>query len=62
LATLPWIEARSIRPNVATQQVTFGFRDKEAFSLDEVKNAIETKTPFRLGRVIQQPQRGDQQP
>jgi hypothetical protein len=35
--------------------VTFGFRDKEAFSLDEIQTAIETKTTFRVGKVVKRP-------
>jgi hypothetical protein len=35
--------------------VTFGFAKKEDFNLDEVKKAIEEKTPFKVGPVVDGP-------
>jgi hypothetical protein len=55
LSTLPWVETTSIRPDTDAEQVTFGFREKGAFSLEEVRTAIETKTPFRVGKVVKGP-------
>jgi hypothetical protein len=51
LSTLPWVEADSIRPNVSRQQVRFGYNNKEDFNLDEVKEAIEGSTKFKVGKV-----------
>jgi len=55
LSTLPWVEQDSIRPDVSKQQVTFGFKSKDDFNLDEVKSAIEEKTSFKVGEVVNGP-------
>jgi hypothetical protein len=55
LATLPWVEKDSIAPNVKTQHVTFVVKDKKLFNLDEVKEAIEGKTRFKVGAIISGP-------
>ena len=58
LSTLPWVEKDSIRPDTSKQQVTFGFKKKEDFSLDEVKKAIEGQTSFKVGQVVSGPEPG----
>jgi hypothetical protein len=55
LSTLPWVEQTAIRPDVSKQQVTFGFKNKEDYNLDEVTKAIEEKTSFKVGQVIKEP-------
>lgn len=55
LSTLPWVEQDSIRPDVTKQQVTFGFKKKDDFNLDEVKKAIEGQTSFKVGKVVSGP-------
>lgn len=35
--------------------MTFGFKSKEDFKLEEVKKAIEEKTEFKVGKVVKQP-------
>jgi hypothetical protein len=54
LSTLPWVEKDSIRPDASKQEVTFGFKKKEDFKLDEVKEAIESRTDFKVGKVVEQ--------
>ena len=54
LSTLPWVEQDSIKPDTSKQQVTFGFRKKEDFNYDEVKKAIEGKTDFKVGEILNQ--------
>jgi hypothetical protein len=53
LSTLPWVEQASIKPNTTKQQVTFAVKDKKSFDLDEVKKTIESKTGFKVGKVLQ---------
>jgi hypothetical protein len=36
--------------------VTFGFKKKEDFKLDEVKTAIEENTKFKVGEVVKGPE------
>lgn len=55
LETLPWVEKASISPNVSKQQVSFNFKNKSDFKLDEVKNAIESKTRFKVGELVKGP-------
>jgi hypothetical protein len=40
------------------QQVRFAVKDKKDFNLDELKQAIEEKTPFKLGQVLKGPEEG----
>ena len=54
LATLPWVEKGSIKPDTDTQEVTFGFRKKDDFNYDQFKEAIEGKTDFKVGKVLHQ--------
>jgi hypothetical protein len=54
LSTLPWVEQDSIKPDTTKQQVTFGFKKKEDFDLDAVKETIEEKTSFKVGKVLHQ--------
>jgi hypothetical protein len=55
LSTLSWIEKDAIRPDASKQQVTFGFRDKKDFKLEEVRQVIESRTDFKVGEVIEEP-------
>lgn len=55
METLPWVAKDSIRPNLGKQQVRFGMKNRSDFNLDEVKQAIESKTPFKVGKVVEGP-------
>jgi hypothetical protein len=55
LQTLPWVEKDSITPNLGKQQVSFNFKDKSDFKMDEVKNAIESNTRFKVGELVKGP-------
>ena len=55
LSTLPWVEKDTIAPDVSKQQVRFAVKDKKSFDLDEVKEAIEEKAGFTLGKVLSGP-------
>jgi len=54
LATLPWVEKDTIEPDAKTQQVTFGFKKKSDFKYDEVKEVIESRTDFKVGKVVEE--------
>lgn len=41
LATLPWVEQSSIKADVATKEVRFGLRDKAAFNMEAIQDALE---------------------
>jgi hypothetical protein len=43
LATLPWVEQKSIVTDIATKEVQFRLADKSKFNLDEVKKALEAQ-------------------
>jgi hypothetical protein len=55
LSTLPWVEKASIKPDTTRQRVSFAVKDKKSFNLDEVKEAIEGKTSFKVGKVLKEP-------
>ena len=55
LSSLPWVDKDSIKPDASKQQVTFGFKNKDDFDLDAVKKAIEGKTEFHVGKVVEGP-------
>ena len=55
LSSLPWVDRDSIKPDTSNQQVTFGFKNKDDFDLDAVKKAIEGKTEFTVGKVVEGP-------
>ena len=55
LSSLPWVDKGSIEPDAKKQQVTFKFSKKEDFDLDAVKKAIEGKTEFTVGKVVEGP-------
>lgn len=40
LATLPWVETKSIVADRKIQQAKFTVKDKRAFNLDEVKQVL----------------------
>lgn len=40
LATLPWVEENSVRPDRKTRQVRFTLRDRAAFDPDAMRAAI----------------------
>ena len=40
LATLPWVETDTIKPNGRTRQVKFTITDRAKFDLEEVKRAL----------------------
>jgi hypothetical protein len=52
--SLPWVEKDAIRPDTTRQRVTFGYHNEEDFNLDEVKEAIEGSTRFKVGKVLNQ--------
>jgi hypothetical protein len=54
LSTLPWVEKETISPDTNKQRVTFGFKKKEDFNVEEVKKTIEEKTSFKVGKVLSQ--------
>jgi len=54
LSTLPWVEKRSIKPDTDNQQVTFGYRNKDEFDYDAVKDTIEGQTNFKVGEILHQ--------
>jgi hypothetical protein len=35
--------------------VTFGFKSKDDFKLDDVRQAIESRTRFKVGKVLDGP-------
>ena len=45
----------TVPPDTSKQQVTFGFKKKEDFNVDEVKKAIEGQTSFKVGQVVSGP-------
>lgn len=55
LSTLPWVEKDSIKPDTKKQQVRFAVKDKKKFNLEEVKKAIESRTDFKVGKVLSGP-------
>jgi hypothetical protein len=55
LSTLPWVEMDTFAADVGKQQVRFALKDKKSFDLDEVKEAIESATSFKVGKVLQRP-------
>jgi hypothetical protein len=40
LATLPWVEKRTIAADRATRTARFGINDKSQFSLEKIKEAL----------------------
>jgi hypothetical protein len=50
LATLPWVEQRSIETNVKTHEVRFNLKDKAAWDEEKVKNALKDQS-FPVVRV-----------
>ena len=55
LSTLPWVEQASIKPDTTKQRVRFSVKEKKRFNLDEIKEAIEGNTPFKVGKQLQGP-------
>ena len=45
----------SLRANLKKQQITFGFRDKGKWNEDEVRQAIEKNTIYKVGEVLKEP-------
>ena len=41
LATLPWVEQKSIQIDIPTREVRFNLTDKTAWNEDEVKTALK---------------------
>jgi hypothetical protein len=58
LSTLPWVEQGTMVADTKKQEVRFAVKDKKDFNLDELKQAIEEKTPFKLGKVLKGPEEG----
>lgn len=56
LSTLPWVEADSIRTSTAKQQATIGFKNKNDWDEDAVRETIETKTSYKVGKVLSKPE------
>ena len=57
LSTLPWVEQGTIDPDVGKQQVTFAAKDKKRYKYEDVKQAIEGRTNFKVGKVLSGPVR-----
>jgi hypothetical protein len=54
LATLPWVEQKTIQADRATKTAKFGVNDKAAFDLSEIEGALSSK--YRRGlRVVDGP-------
>jgi hypothetical protein len=54
LATLPWVEQKTIQADRAARTAKFGVNDKAAFSLSEIEEALSPK--YRRGlRVVDGP-------
>jgi hypothetical protein len=43
LATLPWVEQRTIKPNSATLHVQFGINDRKAYSEKEMRQVLGSR-------------------
>ncbi|HMC66587.1 MAG TPA: hypothetical protein VKI65_16760 [Gemmataceae bacterium] len=41
LGTLPWVDQKSIKADIATKQVRFSVKDKSQFKLEDVQKALE---------------------
>jgi hypothetical protein len=50
LATLPWVEQRTIDADRGTHTVTFGVNDRSKFSMDKIKQALAPR--YRRGLAI----------
>ena len=50
LATLPWVEQRTIEPDRSTKRVRFGINDKSKFNEEELKQALSGK--YRKGLTV----------
>jgi hypothetical protein len=54
LATLPWVEQKTIQADRASKTVKFGVNDKKAFNLNEIEETLSSK--YRKGlRIIEGP-------
>jgi hypothetical protein len=54
LEELPWVEEGSVEADVRRQRVRFAIKDRGAFNLEQVKQAIG-KAGFRAGEVLAGP-------
>jgi hypothetical protein len=43
LATLPWVEQKSIQTNVDTREVRFNLKDKSSFNEEAVRQALNAQ-------------------
>jgi len=43
LATLPWVEKETIKMDFKTRALTFGFKDKNRFDAQAVKDALKAQ-------------------
>jgi hypothetical protein len=50
LATLPWVEQRTIAADRGSRTVTFGINDRSKFSLDKIKQALAPR--YRKGLAL----------
>ena len=55
LATLPWVEHKSIQTDIPSREVRFDLNDKKAFNAEEVKKALNDKK-FKEVNVKKAPQ------
>jgi hypothetical protein len=47
LATLPWVESRTIEASRETKTARFGINDKRQFSMDEIRKVLPSR--YRSG-------------
>lgn len=52
LATLPWVEQRTIRPDRASLHVQFGINDRAAYSEAEMRRVLGSR--YGQGMVVKE--------
>ena len=55
LSTLPWVELDQMRASTSQQTVTVAFEDKSKWDEQAVRDAIEKKAGFQVGKVLSGP-------
>jgi len=43
MASLPWVDQKSVKPNVETQEVRFGVPDMSKFDEQQLRNAFKER-------------------
>jgi hypothetical protein len=54
LATLPWVEAATIRTDAKKRQAKFAVKDRAKFNMDELKRALGDRYEYKV-RVLTGP-------